>query len=174
MSQLCALVTKKTNGILGGTRNIASRLREVILLPSTSDATPDRLCPSLGSLVWEKCGHAGDIPGMDHENDQGSTADLLWQKTEAARPRNEKSWGDLIKIYPKWRYKKGVARLFPVVTSGRNRGSRHTMNHRRIYLNNRKPFFSVRVNKQWQSLFREVIGSPSIELLKKLSVQGSG
>lgn len=73
---------------------------------------------------------------------------------------------NLIKMYLKRRYKEDVARIFPVVTSDRSRGSRHTMNHRRLYMSNRKPFFSVRVNKHCQSLFREVVGSLSIELLK--------
>lgn len=49
MNQKCALVEKKKNGILGCIRSIASRLREVILLLSTNDATPDRSCPALGS-----------------------------------------------------------------------------------------------------------------------------
>ena len=48
----------------------------------------------------------------------------------------------------------------------RMRGNRHKLKHRKFHLNIRKSFFIVRVTKHWNSLRREVVESPSLEIFK--------
>ncbi|KAK4828792.1 hypothetical protein QYF61_000849 [Mycteria americana] len=63
--------------------------------------------------------------------------------------------------------KEDVARLFSMVPSNRTRGNGHKLKHRRLPLNIRKPFFTVKVTKHWHSwLTREVVESPSLEIFK--------
>ncbi|KFV85125.1 hypothetical protein N308_07870, partial [Struthio camelus australis] len=40
------------------------------------------------------------------------------------------------------------------------------LNHRKFHLNLRKNFFTVRVTEHWNRLPREVVESPSLEILK--------
>ncbi|KAJ7415597.1 hypothetical protein BTVI_37847 [Pitangus sulphuratus] len=64
MSEPCALVAKKLDGILGCTRqSIASRSGEVMLpLVSTGEVAHGVPCPVLGSRVQERYGHTGESP----------------------------------------------------------------------------------------------------------------
>jgi len=76
--------------------------------------------------------------------------------------------GDLIKAY---KYLKGgcqedEAKLFSVVPSNRTRGNGHKPKHRKFRLNMRKNFFPLRVTEPWNRLRREVVESPSLEILK--------
>jgi len=81
---------------------------------------------------------------------------------------------DLINAY---KYLKGGcqedgARRFPVVPSDRTRGNRHKLKQRKLQLNTRKNFFTLRVTEPWPRLPREVVESPSLEIFKTLPGQG--
>ncbi|KAK4817250.1 hypothetical protein QYF61_005463, partial [Mycteria americana] len=67
---------------------------------------------------------------------------------------NRKLKTDIIDIY---KYMKG---------EDRTRGNEHELKHRRFHLNIRKHFFTVRVTEHWHRLPREVVESPSLEILK--------
>jgi len=62
--------------------------------------------------------------------------------------------GDLINAYKylKGGCQKDGARLFSVVPSNRTRDKGYKMKHRKLHLNVRKNFFTLRVTEHWNSL----------------------
>jgi len=53
-----------------------------------------------------------------------------------------------------------------VVPSDRTRGNGHKLKQRKLQLNMRKKFFTLRVMEPWTRLPREVVESPSLEILR--------
>ena len=58
------------------------------------------------------------------------------------------------------------ARLFLVVCSNRRKSNGLELEHRKFCTNMQKNFFTVRVTEHWNRLCREVMESPSVELVK--------
>ena len=75
---------------------------------------------------------------------------------------------DLINVY---KYLKGgcrqmdEARLFSALYTNRARRNGLKLEHRKFHTNIRKDFFTIRVMEHWNRLPREVVESPSMEIL---------
>ena len=53
-----------------------------------------------------------------------------------------------------------------MVPSDRTKGNGHKLKHRKLHLNMRKNFFTLRVMEPWNRLPREVVESPSLEIFR--------
>ena len=85
------------------------------------------------------------------------------------QPGEEKAQRDLIHVY---KYREGGHneeegdRLFSVLPTDRTRDSGHKLKNMTLHLNTRKHVFPLRVVKHRNRLPREVVKSPSVEILK--------
>ena len=140
-----------------------------------------QMTTKLGRVARRSCCHP-EGPQQAEETGQHEPHEVQYGEVQSAAPEKEQPYapvhaggtlvgkqlgrkGSLIDVY---KYQKGGckedrASLVPVVPSARTGGNGHKLKHKRISLNTRKHFFTVRVTEHWHRLPRELLESPSLE-----------